>query len=434
MRITILTLGTHGDVQPFVALGIRLQRSGHRVRLAARDSFQEFVTSHGLEFASLGKEPGRQEADSFLVALSSLARVAGSFVPGRKAPIWPDQLPWLNDLVERSWRACEDADAVVSGILFFWVQSFAERLNVPWFIGLLQPCTPTRAFPNLFLTAMFPSITNLGSSLNMLTHRVVERLFYAVSLRLINLARRDVLKMPPLPNAKPIAQFYNERAVVMCAYSPTLSPRPTDWPQSHQVTGYWFLENTNWNPPLELVEFLSSGPPPIYVGFGSFSDKDPDKLTSVVVKALERVRQRGVLLTGWGGLSRSDLPETIFPIASVPHDWLFPRMAAIVHHGGAGTTGSAIRAGIPAVSIPWRADHPFFANRAYAIGVSTRPIPKKKLTADRLTAALDLVLHDPHIRNCTSAAAREFGKEDGLLLATTLIEQGIGRKVGVRYP
>jgi UDP:flavonoid glycosyltransferase YjiC (YdhE family) len=281
---------------------------------------------------------------------------------------------------------------------------------------------------------MFPSITNLGGSLNLLTHRVVERFFYAVSLRLINLARRDVLSMSPLANSKPIAQFYYERAVVMCAYSPTLSPRPADWPQSHHVTGYWFLETTNWNPPADLVRFLSSGPPPVYVGFGSFSDKDPGRLTNVVVEALERVRQRGILLTGWGGLSRSDLPDTIFPIASVPHDWLFPRMAAIVHHGGAGTTGAAIRAGIPGVAIPWRADHPFFANCAYKIGAAARPIPKKKLTAERLAAALDLALHDPYIRNCTSSAASEFGKEDGLLRAATLIEESIGRKVGVRYP
>src|SRR2546423_7868595 len=177
MRITILTLGTHGDVQPFVALGIALQRSGHIVRLAARDNFNEFVTEHGLEFASLGKEPQRQKAESVFASLSYAARVAGSFIPGRSAPTWPEQLPWLDELVERSWQACQGADAVISGILLFWVNSFAEKLNIPSFIGLLQPCTPTRAFPNLFLTALFPSVTNLGGALNMLTHRIVERLF-----------------------------------------------------------------------------------------------------------------------------------------------------------------------------------------------------------------------------------------------------------------
>ena len=424
MRITILTLGTHGDVQPFVALGIGLQRAGHTVRLAARDNFREFVLRNGLEFASLGSEPvPGQEKETFFSTLIHAARVTGAFLPGISAPSWPGELHWLDELVERSWQACQGADAVVSGILFFWVNSFAEKLGVPWFIGLLQPCTPTRSFPNLFFTSLLPPGTSLGGALNMATHRVVERLFYAVTLRLINPPRQRILGMPPLRNSKPIARFYNEQAVVLCAYSAALSAKPPDWPMKHHVTGYWFLDQqSNWSPPSDLLDFLAAGPAPVYVGFGSFSDKDPKRLTDIVVEALARTRQRGILLTGWGGLTRADLPDSIFTIASVPHDWLFPRMAAVVHHGGAGTTGAALRAGVPAVAIPWRADHPFFANCAYKIGASTRPIPKNKLSADRLASAIETALHDSRIRERAAAAARQMAGEDGVARAVQLIE------------
>jgi len=427
MRITLLTLGTHGDVQPFVALGVGLQRARHVVRLAARDKYRSFVTSHGLEFASLGDEVDDEKMGKAIPTeppgkLVQAVQLTRSFLPGHTAPSWPETLPWLDWLVERSFKACEGADAVVSGIMTLWANSLAEKLKVPWFIGLLQPCTPTRAFPSLPFMPYVPS--TLGGGLNRLTHRIAARVFFETILRMTNLSREEILGLPPLMNTKPLARFYNKQTVILYAYSPTLSPKPDDWPEWHHVTGYWYLDQaSNWNPPSSLVDFLANGPSPVCVGFGSFQDKDPKRLTAVIVEALSRTGQRGILLTGWGGLKSADLPQTIFPIESVPHDWLYPRVAAVVHHGGAGTVGAALRAGVPSVSIPWRRDHPFFAACAHRIGVSPHPIPKNQLSVDRLAAAIDLAVRDQRIREHAVNVAKQVGTEDGVQRAIQIIEE-----------
>jgi UDP:flavonoid glycosyltransferase YjiC (YdhE family) len=337
--------------------------------------------------------------------------------------MWPDRLPWFDWIVKRSLQACEDADAVVSGIMSVWANSLAEKLKVPWFIGLLQPCTPTRAYPALPFMPYVPS--TLGG-LNRLTHRITERLFYETVLRMENRSRVEVLGLPAAMNTQPLAGFYKRRAAVLYAYSPTLSPKPCDWPEWHHVTGYWFLEGaSNWTPPAGLVEFLSKGAPPVCVGFGSMRDRNPERLTSIVVEALGRTGQRGILLSGWGGLTNSHLPDTIFPIESVPHDWLYPRVAAVVHHGGAGTVGAVLRAGVPSVAVPWRRDHPFFAACAYRLGSSARPIPKKQLSAARLAAAIEVAVHDPQIRARASAIASQVVNENGVGRAVKIIEETV---------
>lgn len=430
MRITILTLGTHGDVQPFVALGIGLQRAGHTVRLAARDRYREFVTRHGLEFASLGpeEEPPRPASLRRLPgAMLRMARIAGSFLPRTSAPGWPERTPWLDRLIESSWAACRDAEVIVAGVLFFWVCHLAEKLNVPCFLGLLQPLTPTRRFPSLFFSARVPSWVRLGGGFNRLTHRVVARIFCEVGLRLGNAGRREILRLPPLTDAGQIRKFYDERATILYAYSPTLMPKPADWPARHHVTGFWFLDHhSDWRPPADLAEFLSAGPAPVCVGFGSFADRNPERLTGIVLEALARTGQRGILLTGWGGLTRAELPPTVFPIDFVPHDWLFPRMAAVIHHSGAGTTGAVLRAGVPAVTIPWHADHPFFAECAWALGTTPRPIPKRRLSAARLAAAIDAAVNDPRLRERAAAVARQIRSEDGVARAVEALESAVG--------
>jgi sterol 3beta-glucosyltransferase len=159
------------------------------------------------------------------------------------------------------------------------------------------------------------------------------------------------------------------------------------------------------------------------VGFGSFADEDPKPLTDLVLDSLRRTRQRGLLLTGWGGLDQSKLPDNIFAIESLPHDWLFPRVAAVVHHGGAGTTGAVVRAGVPSIAIPWRGDHPFFAESAYDIGAGPPPIPKRWLSAGRLAAAIEAAVLEPRIREGAAAAARRMAKEDGVARAVEIIER-----------
>ncbi|MCP4593378.1 MAG: glycosyltransferase family 1 protein, partial [bacterium] len=157
-----------------------------------------------------------------------------------------------------------------------------------------------------------------------------------------------------------------------------MAPKPSDWGEQAHVTGYWFLDHvSDWQPPADLVRFLESGPPPVYVGFGSMMSRRAEQTTRITLDALKQSGQRGLIATGWGALSQSDLPDEVFLIESVPHDWLFPRTAAVVHHGGAGTTGAGLRAGVPGIVVPFGGDQPFWARRVEALGVGPAPIPRK---------------------------------------------------------
>ena len=177
---------------------------------------------------------------------------------------------------------------------------------------------------------------------------------------------------------------------VLYAYSPTLLP-PPDWPSRFHVTGAWFLDPPpDWQPPPDLVAFLEGGPPPVYVGFGSMTSADPDATLALVLDALSRAGQRGVLLHGWAGLGTGrELPDTVFALDDVPHSWLFPRMAALVHHGGAGTTVAGLRAGIPSVVTPLTADQPSWGRIVHRLGAGPRPIPFRRLTATRLSRGFE---------------------------------------------
>jgi sterol 3beta-glucosyltransferase len=188
------------------------------------------------------------------------------------------------------------------------------------------------------------------------------------------------------------------------------------------VTGCWFLDReAEWQPPRELVDFLKAGPAPVYVGFGSMYSSNPQEVTEMVLHALARVKQRGILQTGWGGLSNADLPDDVFAVDSIPHDWLFPQMASVVHHGGSGTTAAGLRAGMPTVIIPFFADQPFWGARVFELGAGPAPIPKKRLTLERLADAICAATSDEVIRGRASALGERIRAEDGVTQAVEVL-------------
>jgi sterol 3beta-glucosyltransferase len=195
-------------------------------------------------------------------------------------------------------------------------------------------------------------------------------------------------------------------------------PKPPEWGDWIHITGYWFLDHPpEWRPSAGLVDFLRSGPPPVYVGFGSMNNRNPEEVTGLALKALARARQRGLLLTGWGGLSQSDLPDDVFKIETIPHDWLFPQMAAVVHHGGIGTLAAGLRAGVPSIVVPYFSDQPFWGQRVAALGVGPPPIPRQSLTAGHLAAAIQLAVGDPGIRARAAALGEKIRAENGVARA-----------------
>jgi sterol 3beta-glucosyltransferase len=214
---------------------------------------------------------------------------------------------------------------------------------------------------------------------------------------------------------------------MLSAYSPTVIPHPPDWPAHVHVTGYLFLdEQPDWQPAPELQAFLDAGAPPVSVGFGSMAGRNPEQLAGLVVAALARSGQRGILLTGWGGLRAAQVPENVFVVESAPHSWLFPRTAAVVHHGGAGTTAEGLRAGVPNVIVPFAFDQPFWGARVQALGLGPQPIPRKKLTADRLAQAIGSAVTDPGMRRRASACGKAIRAEDGVGNAVAVIRRYFG--------
>jgi sterol 3beta-glucosyltransferase len=201
-------------------------------------------------------------------------------------------------------------------------------------------------------------------------------------------------------------------------------PQPLDWSKNNHVTGYWYLDDqSNWQPPAALLDFLASGPPPVYVGFGSMQTRNPEEMTAKVLQALAKAKQRGILVSGWGGISQTALPDEVFKIDAVPHDWLFPQLAAVVHHGGAGTMAASLRAGIPSVMIPFFGDQPFWGRRYHTLGIIPKPIPQKQLTVERLAAAIKNVTSDEAIRPRVAALSARICAEDGVARAVEILQR-----------
>jgi sterol 3beta-glucosyltransferase len=287
----------------------------------------------------------------------------------------------------------------------------AEKLRVPFIEAVMQPVTPTRAFPS----PIAPAWLRLGGAVNRLSHVAFEQVFWQLYRANTNRVRTQLLGLPPYGVAGPLRHLREDGLLRLHAYSEYVVPRPGDWPANHQVSGYWFLPPpAEWQPPQELQAFLAAGPPPVYVGFGSMMAGDPQKTTALVVEALARSGQRGVLAGGWGALDGTIRhSDQVCFVDSIPHHWLLPQMAAIVHHGGAGTTGAALRSGVPSVVVPFSFDQPFWGRRVAALGVGPQPVPRAKLTAIGLADAIGQTARNAQMRERAAQLGAQIRGEHG---------------------
>jgi sterol 3beta-glucosyltransferase len=295
------------------------------------------------------------------------------------------------DLQKDFYEACAGSDAIVyhpgATIGYF----AAQQMKIPSIFGAPFPMTPTREFPAL----IFYNAPRLGRIYNLMTHRIFEQIMWQASGSAVKDFWKKEFGHAPEGFACPYGKQTTQRLPTVISCSNHVFPRPADWPEGVHNTGYWFLnEETGWTPPSDLVDFLQNGEPPVYVGFGSVGDStQADKTTKVVIEALQRSRQRGLLATGWSGMSKLDkLPEGIFMLESAPHSWLFPRMKVVVHHGGAGTTAAGLRSGVPSIIIPHANDQFAWGRRVVELGVGPKPISRKKLNAENLSDAINAAL------------------------------------------
>ena len=384
MKIILLTYGTRGDVQPYLALGLGLKARGHEIRIVTSERFRGFITGYGLAFAPMnddllaildtdeGKamiEDTRHIGDQIRMALS----------------IWKRVGPMQKAILDDGWAATRDEapDLLIYHPKAYGSPHYAEKLGIPSVFALPIPMMlPTRDLPNIGF------VSPGWGWFNRFTYTLVDMIMAIASARMINSWRSSVglqkartLSLSKRPDGCP-------QPAVVCV-SPNVIAQPSDWPDLWKMIGYWFLDTPiGWTPPEDLQTFLDAGDPPVYIGFGSMTGRQPERLAEIAVEALRRSGKRGILATGWGGLKPGDLPDTIFSVDQVPHDWLFPNMAAIVHHGGAGTTAAALRSGTPSVIVPFFGDQPFWGKTIHNLGVGTRPIPQKRLTAENLSEAL----------------------------------------------
>jgi UDP:flavonoid glycosyltransferase YjiC (YdhE family) len=283
----------------------------------------------------------------------------------------------------------------------------------------MQPAVPTRAFP-CALTNVPPF--DMPGWANKLEARLYFEVAWLAARQVAKLAH-DMLGLPPPSWNNPATAELNRGQPFLMAYSQAFLPRPTDWPDHVEVTGFWFQDTpASWQPPVDLVQFIESGSPPVYAGFGSMVMKDPQATIDAVVEAVSTNNMRAVIAAGWGGLKPKNLPSNIFTIDAVPHDWLLPKMAASIHHGGAGTTGASLRAGIPQIVVPFLGDQFFWGLQVEKRGVGPKRIPHKRLTAAKLATAISTALNDAAIRQRARALGEQVRAEKGLARAADIIE------------
>lgn len=404
--IVIFTIGTQGDVRPCVALGQGLQRAGYPVRIATSGNFEGLVREAGLEYFPLTAD--------FQAMLESDRAIADQGLNIRAmVRIFRERYSnWGAHWVEEGLAAAEGAGLLIgvsNSILL--AKALSEALGIPFAIARLQPCTLSKILAPIMLVRSqkkIPGLLSLGA------HALFFTLLWDVMQPAINDIVRPQLGLKPYPFYGP---YFRELHVARTinGFSQHVLPRPLDWPENSQVTGYWFLEQSEWQPSSALQEFLDSGPRPIYIGFGSMVTSHSKTFTQTVLDAVKKSGLRAVLATGWGGLEGAEgkQDEQTFILRHAPHDRLFPLMSAAVHHGGAGTIAASARAGIPSVIVPFFGDQPFWASCLHNRGVAPPALDRKTLTVDDLAAAL-VATQQPEMARKAAALGQAVRAEDGI--------------------
>ena len=421
MRILIATIGTLGDVQPYVALGRALMEAGHEVTICTCAHFEPFVRKYGLDYAHVNND--------FIDFMHS---PEGKIILGNAGSFWETivttvpMISKLGDLQERQmadvWAACQELapDLILYHTKAIGAPDFAEKLGVPCMLAFWLPMfVPTTKFPAMG----FPELP-LGPGYRWLTYQIIRKIMLMMSKRVRKWREQNGLnpRSPGLrmrlPDGSPIPALHG--------FSRHMIPRPEDWPETAIVTGYWFLDqDEGWNPPHDLNEFLSKGEPPVYFGFGSIFGRDPKGVTQIVLEAIRRTGARAILARGWGGLETSDSAqsESVMLIDAAPHSWLFPRVSAVVHHGGCGTTAAGLLAGKPSIICPFFGDQPFWGRQVARLGVGPAPIRQRRLTVDSLCRAIDTAMNDSTMRQKAAALGGRIREENGTSNAAAFINQ-----------
>ncbi|KAJ9050825.1 Sterol 3-beta-glucosyltransferase [Entomophthora muscae] len=400
LHITCLTIGTRGDVQPYIALCKGLIKHGHTCRIATHSEYREWIESHGIEFREVAGDPGeliKLCVDNGMFSLSFLREGVTKF------------RGWIDELLESAWHACQGTDILLESPSAMAGIHIAERLDIPFFGSFPMPWTRTRAFPHPFA---IPGHA-IGGSYNYMTYVLIEQVLWKGIGYQVNRWRKHTLGLAPTD----LDALQAHRVPFLYAFSPALVPLPADWHDWIHITGFWFLDDPmpGWSPSPDLVRFLEAGPPPIYIGFGSITVSDPEATIQAIVDAVTQANVRVIFCEGWSNrfatsVTPTEFPDSIFPIDSVPHDWLFPRVAGVVHHGGSGTTAAGLRAGVPTIIKPFFGDQYFWAQQVENMGAG---VYLHRLTTFKLVSAFQAI-SDPKMIERAAAIGVQIRQENGV--------------------
>jgi sterol 3beta-glucosyltransferase len=415
--VTVLAIGSRGDVQPYVALAVGLRRAGHIVRFVTTTEFVDLARQHGLTVevvpfsvqAALAERSAQRavEGGGHLASFAAFARIART---GAQA------------LAHAALGAVEGADVVVGGLSAVAVgTAAAKRVGIPFLPALNVPVDTTSAWPGALLNLRIGP----RAWANRTSHRLTRLALWLTVRAGADAAVPGVLGAPPLPRFGGLHHLLPDDLPMLYGISSAILPKPDDWPASRRVVGSWFLDAADgWHPDPELEAFLAAGPS-VYIGFGSMGADDPAGTTRLVLDAIAAAGVRAVIHRGWARLAADDSPSGVHFIESVPHAWLLPRVAAAVHHGGAGTTAASLRAGIPTVIVPFHGDQFFWARRVQDLGVGPAPIPRPRLGVEILADALSVATSNPTLRDRAAALGERIRAEDGVGDAVRWIEDTV---------
>ncbi len=414
--ILILTLGSRGDVQPYVALARELARRNHDVTLSAGKGFHSLMPEDvtykpmSVDMEALLRDPEMRAAMHGVRARIKTFRRSRSMMQQQLDEMW--------DITQQS-----RPDAIIYHPKAFLAPYLARAHGIVAIPSFLQPAfQPTEAFLNPLL-----GFREIGPRSNRLSGRAM--------IGLMRFGHRALLKdwfprhveVSRIPALDVLAGYHPDGQIPprLCAHSACLVPKPADWGAQDYVTGDWHDPSSPpWSPLEDLIAFLKDGPPPVYIGFGSMPAANGAEITDTVLGALERTGQRAILSVGWGGLETRDNTDTLHCISQAPHDWLFPRCRAVVHHGGAGTTHAGLRHARPILVCPYFGDQPFWGRRVAAIGTGPNPIPIRSLSVETLAPALQ-ALEDGSFTENASTVAQCMAQETGPATAADLVERAL---------
>lgn len=414
MRIVIIATGSWGDVRPNGVLAHALQKAGYEVLLVAAEEFREWVEERGIAFAGLTINTqavldAQTDSRNLFQTIRWMRKVTQTTIQmGRE----------IADFIH-------DGDVVLlnEGVLPL-VNGALEKHNVRHIHVNLQPWAPTGEFSGMAPAP--PAWLPIRSAYNRWTGSLVRRGQWWSMGGMGNQIRTEYLGLLKQTWAKHRAMLESTPSLLLV--SPHVLPLPLDWQPHHRITGYIFDDESRWEAPQALLDFLAAGDKPVYIGFGSMRERKPEETTRLFLDAVKRAGKRAILLSGWAGIGASDLPEDVFLLNYAPHNWLFPRMAAVVHHGGAGTTASGLRAGVPSVIVPVMSDQPFWGRRIYELGAGTKPIPRSRLTTNNLAAAITEASTNRAMQKNAAELGAKIAPEDGVREAVRAISEFLGQR------